>query len=61
MLSTTAQMEPSVYIRSSINKMNPMLKRLLPSTLLIASWGALILNAANEAASSGKDVLKARN
>ena len=27
-----------------------MLKRLLPSTLLIASWGALILNAANEAA-----------
>ena len=45
--STTAQMDPSVYIRSSINKMNPMLKRLLPSTLLIASWGALILNAAN--------------
>ena len=48
--STTAQMDPSVYIRSSINKMNPMLKRLLPSTLLIASWGALILNAANEVA-----------
>ena len=37
------------------------MKRLLPSTLVIANSGAFSLSAAKDVASSGRDVLKARN
>ena len=46
---------------SSMDRMKPMLNRLLPKTPDMASSGALMRMAANEAASSGNEVLKARN
>ena len=58
---TAPQIGPDVCATSFRKRTNPMLNRLLPSRFVIASSGAPIRSAANDVASSGRDVAAARN